>query len=83
MAWTDLTAHGETCEHRMIKCQYCENSYKPDEEELHLQQCGLYWKEKCNNEKLKAMEIHTCPWCNKRLLYLIIINIIYITFGIL
>ena len=77
MAWTDLAAHGETCEHRMIKCQYCENSYKPDEEELHLQECGLYWKEKCNDQRLKGMAITSCYWCKKRLnlIKLVIINL--------
>ena len=53
MAWSDKIAHEETCEHRMIKCKYCEKPYKPDEEELHLQECWLYWKEKCKEyEKL-------------------------------
>ena len=66
MAWTDIIAHEETCEHRMIKCKYCEEPYKPDEEELHLQECGLYWKEKCNDQRFKGMAIEDCPWCKKK-----------------
>ena len=77
MTLTKLTAHEKTCKHRKIKCQYCENSYKPDEEELHLQKCGLIWKqrwlqllkiqlEKCD-EKLKGLGIEECPSCEKRL----------------
>ena len=66
MAWCDLSAHEDACELRTIKCQYCENSYKPEEEELHLQECGLYWKNKCNDQRLKGMAITSCTWCEKR-----------------
>ena len=66
MTLTKLTAHKKTCEHREIKCQYCEYSYKPDDEDLHLQMCGLRWKQKFD-EKLKGLGIEECPSCEKRL----------------
>ena len=68
MTLTDLTVHKETCKHRMINCEYCEDSYKPDGEEPHLQKCGLYWKNKCN-ERLRGMGVEekSCRTCEKRL----------------
>ena len=68
MTLTKLTAHKKTCEHRKIKCQYCEYSYKPDDEEFHLQACGIRWKKKYD-EKLgiEGLGIQECPYCKKRL----------------
>lgn len=57
----------EGCEHRVIQCKYCDDWYKPGGEEFHLQDCGLYWKEKCDDQRLKGMAIQKCTGCKKRL----------------
>ena len=73
-----MWAHKHNCEHRTIKCQYCKTSYKPDEEELHRQGCGLYWKEKCNDQRLQGMAIRKCIGCKKRLNLQLLIKLVIV-----